>query len=216
MGWNLSHRPIRASNYPSGGAIITDIIHGALIASQSGDKVINVSYSGIAEDIELVKVLGTLVKAAGGLLVYPAVNDDEYLDWDDRDNDDVIVVGATTADVCQYGSTSLYCCQYDQEMIWSSDSAPTSTPTITPTKIPSKAPTYVPSTGPSKAPSEAPTTMNPTSSPTKAPTDVPSTGPSKAPSEAPTTMNPTSSSSPTKAPTDEPSILVPRSLPVKR
>jgi subtilisin family serine protease len=94
VGWNLSHRMLRVSNSSGGSAQLSTLTHAALTAIQAGDKVANVSYSGVTSSS--VRSTATTIKDLGGLLVWAAGNDRANLNWGDRDNDDVIVVGATT------------------------------------------------------------------------------------------------------------------------
>jgi subtilisin family serine protease len=92
-GWNLSHRMMRVSNSPDGSASLGDLTHAALTSIQAGDKVANVSYSGV--NSSSVRNTATQIKNLGGLLVWAAGNDGATLNWGSRDADDVIVVGAT-------------------------------------------------------------------------------------------------------------------------
>lgn len=95
VGWNLSHRMLRVSNSSSGSANLSTLTHAAITSIQAGDRVANVSYSGV--DSSSVRSTATQIKNLGGLLCWSAGNDGRYLDWGNRDNDDVIVVGATNA-----------------------------------------------------------------------------------------------------------------------
>jgi len=92
-GWNLSHRMMRVSNSSGGSASLSDLVHAALTSVQAGDRVANVSYSGV--NSSSVRSTATQIKNLGGLLTWSAGNDGANLNWGDRDNDDVIVVGAT-------------------------------------------------------------------------------------------------------------------------
>ncbi|MCC7390423.1 MAG: S8 family serine peptidase [Phycisphaerales bacterium] len=94
-GWNLSHRMMRVSNSSSGNANLSDLTHAALTSIQAGDKVANVSYSGV--NSSSVRSTATQIKNLGGLLTWSAGNDGANLNWGNRDADDVIVVGATTS-----------------------------------------------------------------------------------------------------------------------
>jgi hypothetical protein len=85
---------MRVSNVGSGSASLSNLIHAALTSIQAGDKVANVSYSGVKSSS--VRTAATQIKAMGGLLTWSAGNDGANLNWGDRDADDVIVVGATT------------------------------------------------------------------------------------------------------------------------
>ena len=95
VGWNLSHRMLRVTNSSSGNANLSDLTHAALTSIQAGDRVANVSYSGV--NSSSVRSTGTQIKNLGGLLTWSAGNDGANLNWGDRDADDVIVVGATTS-----------------------------------------------------------------------------------------------------------------------
>ncbi|MDQ7013369.1 MAG: S8 family serine peptidase [Planctomycetota bacterium] len=95
VGWNLSHRMMRVSNTSSGSSSLSTLTHAALTSIQAGDKVANVSYSGV--NTSSVRSTATQIKNLGGLLTWAAGNDGSTLNWGNRDNDDVIVVGATTS-----------------------------------------------------------------------------------------------------------------------
>ncbi len=94
VGWNLSHRMRRVSNNSSGSSSLSTLTHAALTSIQAGDQVANVSYSGVNSNS--VRSTATQIKNLGGLMTWAAGNDGRTLNWGDRDNDDVIVVGATT------------------------------------------------------------------------------------------------------------------------
>jgi PKD repeat protein len=93
VGWNLSHRMLRVSNSPGGGAYLSTLQHAARTAVENGDRVASVSYSGVDTSSNLTTA--TYVKTRGGLLVWAAGNDGRNLTYGNRDNDDIIVVGAT-------------------------------------------------------------------------------------------------------------------------
>ena len=92
-GWNLSHRMLRVSNLSTGSASLSTLQHAARTAIESGDRVASVSYSGPDNASNLTTA--TYIKSIGGLLVWAAGNDGRNLTYGDRDNDDLIVVGAT-------------------------------------------------------------------------------------------------------------------------
>ncbi len=93
VGWNLGYRPVRVSENGSS-ASLDALTSGAREAVLTGgDRVANVSFSGVGASS--VRVTGTVIKNAGGLLVWSAGNNGADLNWGNRDNDDVIVVGAT-------------------------------------------------------------------------------------------------------------------------
>jgi PKD repeat protein len=93
VGWNLSHRMLRVSNDPSGGAYLSDLQHAARTSIEAGDRVANVSYSGVDTNSNLTTA--TYIKSIGGLLVWSAGNDGRNLTFGNRDNDDLLVIGAT-------------------------------------------------------------------------------------------------------------------------
>ena len=95
VGWNLSHRMLRVTNNSNGTANLGDLTHAALTSIQAGDKVANVSYSGV--NTSSVRSTATQIKNLGGLLTWSAGNSGENWNWGDRDADDVIVCGATSS-----------------------------------------------------------------------------------------------------------------------
>lgn len=95
VGWNLSHRMMRVSNSSNGSSSQSTLTHAALTSISAGDRVANVSYSGVNSNS--VRSTATQIKNMGGLLTWSAGNDGRNLNWGNRDNDDVIVVGATTS-----------------------------------------------------------------------------------------------------------------------
>lgn len=95
VGWNLSHRMMRVSNSSGGGASLSNLQHAARTAVEAGDKVASVSYSGVDSSSNLTTA--SYVKSIGGLVVWAAGNDGRNLTFGNRDNDDLIVAGATTS-----------------------------------------------------------------------------------------------------------------------
>jgi thermitase len=95
VGWNLSHRMLRVSNSSDGSASLSVLQHAARTAVENGDRVANVSYSGVDTSSNLTTA--TYIKSKGGLLIWAAGNDGRNLTYGDRDDDDIIVVGATTS-----------------------------------------------------------------------------------------------------------------------
>ncbi|MAW60608.1 MAG: hypothetical protein CMJ94_07210 [Planctomycetes bacterium] len=95
VGWNLSHRMMRVSNSSGGGASLSNLQHAARTAVEAGDRVASVSYSGVDTNSNLTTA--TYIKSIGGLLVWAAGNDGRNLTFGNRDNDDIIVAGATTS-----------------------------------------------------------------------------------------------------------------------
>ncbi|MFT7677991.1 MAG: subtilisin family serine protease [Planctomycetota bacterium] len=93
MGWNLGHRIMKVSNSSGGGSAISTLTHAARTASDVGDKVASVSYSGVSSSSS-INTTGQYLRANGGLLVWAAGNASSQLNGN-RD-DAVIVVGATT------------------------------------------------------------------------------------------------------------------------
>jgi len=93
VGWNLSHRILKVSNTSGGSSSISTLTHAARTAVENGDSVASVSYSGVNN--ASVRTTGTYLKSINGLLVWAAGNSNANLTDNDRDADDVIVVGAT-------------------------------------------------------------------------------------------------------------------------
>jgi subtilisin family serine protease len=93
MGWSLGHRMMRVSNSSNGNASLSDLTHAARTAVDAGDRVASVSYGGATNSS--VRTTATYIKSRGGLLVWAAGNANENLTTNDRDADNVIVVGAT-------------------------------------------------------------------------------------------------------------------------
>jgi len=94
MGWDLSHRMLRVTNSGGGGAFISDLTLGARTAADAGDRCASVSYSGVTSSS--VRTTATYVKSQGSLLFWAAGNEGQRLSGS-RDNDDVLVIGATTS-----------------------------------------------------------------------------------------------------------------------
>lgn len=95
VGWNLSHRMMRVTNRGNGAASMSTLTHAALTAASVGDRVVNVSYSGA--DSSSVRTTATSVKGYGGLLFWAAGNNNVNMSSLNRDNDDVLVIGASTS-----------------------------------------------------------------------------------------------------------------------
>ncbi|MFW5653818.1 MAG: S8 family serine peptidase, partial [Planctomycetota bacterium] len=93
VGWNLSHRTMRVSDDPGGGAFLSVLTHAAITAVENGDRVSSVSYSGVTSGS--AREAATTIKNLGGLLFWAAGNENTPLLGPDRDDDDLIVVAAT-------------------------------------------------------------------------------------------------------------------------
>jgi len=94
IAWNVSIMPIRATNpaWPTGGATSMDIINGALWAADHGARIVNISFSGIAEPY--VQDLGAALRQRRVLLIWPV--DNYAIDYGDSfDHPDVLVVAGT-------------------------------------------------------------------------------------------------------------------------
>jgi len=91
VGWDLSYRPVRVSENGSSSTLAI-LIDGATTSVEAGDRVANVSFSGV--DAPAIRDAATSIKQMGGLLVWSAGNDGRFLSGD-RDADDLIVAGAT-------------------------------------------------------------------------------------------------------------------------
>ncbi len=93
VGWNLSHRMIRVSNAYDGTAFLSDLQHGARTSIESGDRIASVSYHGASSLSNLTTA--AYIRSIGGLLLWGAGNTSSNYSYSDRDDDDLIVVGAT-------------------------------------------------------------------------------------------------------------------------
>ncbi len=93
VGWNLGHRMLRVSNSGTGSSSSSTLQHAARTAVENGNKVASVSYSGVDSSSNLTTA--SYIRSLGGLLVWAAGNDGRNLTFGNRDNDDLIVVGAT-------------------------------------------------------------------------------------------------------------------------
>jgi PKD repeat protein len=95
VGWNLSHRMLRVTNRGNGGAYMSDLQHAARTSIEAGDKVASVSYSGPDSNSNLTTA--SYIRSIGGILCWAAGNDSRNLTFGDRDNDALLVVGATAS-----------------------------------------------------------------------------------------------------------------------
>ncbi len=95
VAWNLRIMPVRASNEPTGSAVLSTVLAGCRWAADNGAKVINASYSGV--NATSVQTTGAYVRDRNGILVWASGNNGSYLgssvDWPD-----VFIVGATGQD----------------------------------------------------------------------------------------------------------------------
>ncbi|WP_419190291.1 PKD domain-containing protein [Saltatorellus ferox] len=94
IGWNLSHRMMRVSNVSTGSASLSVLQHAARTSIEAGDKIASVSYSGADTNSNLTTA--SYIRSLGGLLFWAAGNDNRNLTFGNRDNDDLMVVGATS------------------------------------------------------------------------------------------------------------------------
>ncbi|MCP5022732.1 MAG: S8 family serine peptidase, partial [bacterium] len=93
VGWNLSHRMMRVSNLASGSAPLSVLQHAARVAIENGDRVANVSYTGVQSPSNLTTA--TYMRSHGGILVWAADNSSTDHSFANRNDDDLIVVGAS-------------------------------------------------------------------------------------------------------------------------
>lgn len=91
VAWKVQIMPVRVSEASSGGAYISDITGGAMVAVDNGAVTASSSYSGV--DSGAVGTSGTYIKNQGGLYFYAAGNSGQ--NHSSFDYPDVIVVGAT-------------------------------------------------------------------------------------------------------------------------
>ncbi len=104
VGQNLSHRMMRVSNSSGGGSNLSVLNHASLVSIQAGDKVANVSYSGVTA--QSIRDTATAIKGLGGLVCWAAGNNAANLNWGNRDDDDLIVVGSTDINDNKAGSSA--------------------------------------------------------------------------------------------------------------
>ena len=95
VGWNLSHRMLRVSNSGGGGSSLSILNLASRTSIEAGDKVANVSYTGVANPS--VVSTAAYIRSLGGILVWAAGNDGATLTLNGRDEDALIVVGATNS-----------------------------------------------------------------------------------------------------------------------
>lgn len=95
VGWSLGHRILRVSESSGGSANFSTLTHAALVAAQNGDKCSSVSYSGVTDPS--VRTTAQSIRNLGGLLFWAAGNSGQNMGSPSRDNDAVIVVGATNS-----------------------------------------------------------------------------------------------------------------------
>ncbi len=92
VSWNVRLMPVRASNDPTGSAVLSNVLNGCRWAVDHGAKVINASYAGV--NAMSVETTGAYVRDHGGILVWASGNNGSVLgatvDWPD-----VVIVGAT-------------------------------------------------------------------------------------------------------------------------
>jgi len=91
VAWKIQIMPIRVSESSSGGAYLSDITGGAMVAVDNGASTVSSSYSGVNNTS--VSTAGTYIKNQGGLYFYAAGNSGD--NWSYFDYPDVIIVGAT-------------------------------------------------------------------------------------------------------------------------
>jgi hypothetical protein len=85
--------PIRVSEASSGGAYLSDITTGGMVAVDNGASTISASYTGVENPS--IGTAGTYIKGQGGLYFYAADNYGQ--NHSSFDYPDVVVVGATTS-----------------------------------------------------------------------------------------------------------------------
>ena len=89
---SLGHRTMRVSENGNSSSL-ANLVNAAITAAQAGDKVANISFSGV--DSSSVRSAGTTVRNLDALLFWSAGNSSTNMGANNRDNDDVLVVGAT-------------------------------------------------------------------------------------------------------------------------
>jgi len=96
VGWNLSFRMLKVTVGGGGSSNISILTNAARTSIESGDRVANVSFSGV--DDPSVATTAEYIKSVGGLLFWSAGNEGALLRFGNRDDDDILVVGATDPD----------------------------------------------------------------------------------------------------------------------
>lgn len=95
MCWSARIMPIRATNYSSGAAFMSNILYGASWAAFNGAKVVSVSYAGI-ENPSVEPTGQVIMNSYGGLLVWAAGNSTANLSTFDYEA--TTIVGSTSYD----------------------------------------------------------------------------------------------------------------------
>ena len=88
----IAYRPVRVTENGNS-TTLNVLIDGVLTAANAGDEIINVSFSGV--DAPIVADTASTLRSMGSLLIWSAGNDSRVLSGADRDDDELIVVGAT-------------------------------------------------------------------------------------------------------------------------
>ncbi|HLO39416.1 MAG TPA: S8 family serine peptidase, partial [Phycisphaerales bacterium] len=92
IGWNLKIMPVRATNEPSGSAVLSVVLAGCRWAADNGAKVVNASFAGVSSSS--VQSTGAYLRDRNSILVWSSGNTGSNLgagvDWPD-----VLIVGAT-------------------------------------------------------------------------------------------------------------------------
>lgn len=90
--WSSRIMPIRATNYASGAAYLSDVLYGASWAAYYGAKVVSVSYTGV--ESSSIEPTGQVIRQNyGGLLLWAAGNSSINFNWFDHPS--VTIVGST-------------------------------------------------------------------------------------------------------------------------
>jgi len=90
--WTARIMPIRATNYASGSAFMSNILYGASWAAFNGAKVVSVSYAGI-ESPSVEPTGQVIMQSYGGLLIWAAGNTSSNLSGFDYPS--ITIVGST-------------------------------------------------------------------------------------------------------------------------
>jgi subtilisin family serine protease len=105
VGWNLGHRMMRVSNSSSGSSTLSILSHAARTASDAGDRVVNISYSGVSDSSN--QTTGAYCRAQGTLVVWAAGNSGSNMSGN-RDDELIVVIATTSSDTkpgwSSYGS----------------------------------------------------------------------------------------------------------------
>lgn len=95
VGWDLGHRMMRVSNSSNGSSSLGVLNHAARTASNQGDRVVNISYSGVTDSSN--QTTGAYCRNQGTLVVWAAGNSGNNYSGN-RDDQLIVVVATNSSD----------------------------------------------------------------------------------------------------------------------